>query len=156
MKGSKLKNGYRAAGVMLIAGCMAATLYLSGCSTTAGTEATGKTTWNQEGAPELSKNVIFNNNRLAGNIEIVDMKSFMAGNMMMAQVSIHSRNRDTVPIQYKFAWFDVQGMEIGANSGAWKPYLVYGRETRTIQGVAPDPRAREFKLKIREPDAADN
>ena len=156
MKGFMLKNGCRTAGVMLIAGWMAASLCLNGCSTTAGTEATGKTTWNQEGAPELSKNIIFNNNSLAGNIEIVDMKSFMAGNMMMAQVSIHSRNRDTVPIQYKFAWFDVQGMEIGANTGAWKPYLVYGKETRTIQGVAPDPRAREFKLKIREPDAADN
>jgi len=72
--------------------------------------------------------------------------------MMKAQVSLRSRDRDTVSIQYRFDWFDAQGMEINANTGAWKPLIIYGRESRTIQGVAPDPRAHEFKLKIREPE----
>lgn len=80
------------------------------------------------------------------------MKSTLAGDLMKVQVAIRSKDRDTVQIQYKFDWFDAAGMEIGANQGAWKPFLIYGREARTIQGVAPDPRAREFKLKVREPD----
>jgi len=131
---------------------MAAMLGCAGCSTTAGLEAGGKKSWNQEGAPELSKNVVINNSSLASDLEIVDMKNSMAGNMMKAQVSLRSRDRDTVSIQYRFDWFDAQGMEINANTGAWKPLIIYGRESRTIQGVAPDPRAHEFKLKIREPE----
>lgn len=142
----------RCVAMALLIGCMLTALCSGGCSTTAGIETGGKKSWNQEGAPELNKNVVINNRSLAGDIEIVDLKSAMAGNLMKAQVSLRSKDRDTVPIQYKFDWYDTQGMEIGANTGAWKPFLVNGRETKTIQGVAPDPRAHEFKLKIREPD----
>lgn len=144
-------HGKSAIAAMFV-GCLLAALCSGGCSTTAGIEATGKTVWNQDGAPELNKQVIINNRSLAKDIEVSDMKSALAGDLMRAQVSLRSRDRDTVNIQYRFAWFDPQGMEIGANTGAWKPFIVYGRETRTIQGVAPDPRAREFKLQIREPD----
>jgi uncharacterized protein YcfL len=139
---------YRGAVIIMVI----AALFTGGCSSTAGVEATGKKTWNQEGAPELSKRIVINNRSLASDIEIIDMKSTLAGDLMKVQVAMRSRDRDIVQIQYKFDWFDAEGMEIGANQGAWKPFLIYGRETRTIQGVAPDPRAREFKLKVREPD----
>ncbi len=125
---------------------------LAGCSTTAGIEAAGKTGWNQEGERILNKNVVINNSSLAGEIEVVDMKSALAGDMMKAQVSLRSRDRDTINIQYAFDWLDAQGMAVGGGTTVWKPFIVYGRETRTIQGVAPDPRGREFKLKIRETD----
>ena len=125
---------------------------LAGCSTTAGIEAAGKTGWNQDGERILNKNVVINNSSLAGDIEVVDMKSALAGDMMKAQVSLRSRDRDTINIQYAFDWFDSQGMAVGGSTTVWKPFIVYGRETKTIQGVAPDPRGREFKLKIRETD----
>jgi uncharacterized protein YcfL len=41
-------------------------------------------------------------------------------------------------------------MEINSGAGSWKPLIITGRESKTIQSVAPDPRAKEFKLKIRE------
>lgn len=151
MKNSILKRHRKVSIILLVAGMLAA-LSAGGCSTTSGIEATGKKAWNQEGAPELSKNIVINNSSLAGDVEVVDVKSAMAGNLMKAQVTLRSKDRDTIPIQYKFDWYDAQGMEIVANTGAWKPFLVYGRETKTIQGVAPDPRAHEFKLKIREKD----
>lgn len=123
---------------------------LSGCSTTAGIEATGKAGWNQEGERILGKNVVINNSSLSSDIQIVDMKSALVGDLMKAQVSLRSKDRDTINIQYSFNWFDTQGMAIGSGTTVWKPFIVYGRETRTIQGVAQDPRAREFKLNIRE------
>jgi uncharacterized protein YcfL len=123
---------------------------MAGCSTTAGIEGVGKTDWDQEGARTLTKNVIINNSSLAGDIEILDMKSFMAGDMMKAQVALRSKDRDTLNIQYAFEWYDLNGMVVGGSTTVWKPLLVLGREVRSIQGVAPDPRGREFKLKIRE------
>ena len=127
-----------------------AALGLSGCSTTAGVEAVGKTTWNDEGAKELAKKVVFNSSSLKGDLEIVDMQSAMAGDVMRAQALLRSKDKDTLTFQYKFEWFDANGMELGA--GAWKPLIIYGRETKTLQSAAPDPRAKEFKLKLREPE----
>jgi uncharacterized protein YcfL len=134
-----------------LAAALLAAVAIAGCASTSGFEATGKTTWNDEGARELAKDVIINSRSLAGDIQIMDLQSNRAGDLMRAQVSLRSKDRDTVKAQYRFEWFDLEGMEINANS-AWKPLMLYGRETATVKGVAPDTRAKTFKLKIREPD----
>jgi len=136
-------------------GCLAVATLLSivtlnGCSTTAGVEASGKTAWNDEGARELSKKVVFESSSLAGDLKVVDMQSVLAGNMMRAQATLKSKDGDTLSFQYRFDWYEANGMEINSGAGSWKPLLLTGRETKTVQSVAPDPRAKEFKLKIRE------
>jgi len=141
------KTGYA---VTIAAAALLASVGLSGCSTTAGVEATGKTVWNDEGARELSKKVVFNSSNLEGDLQIVSMQSALAGNIMRAQATLKSKDRETLSFQYRFDWYDASGMEINSGAGSWKPLLITGREAKTIQGVAPDPRAKEFKLKIRE------
>lgn len=123
---------------------------LSGCATTAGIEGSAATTWGPDGERQTSKFVVINNEKLAKGIQIVDMKSGFAGDLMKANVTLVSKNTDTLSFQYKFAWFDLQGMEINPDAGAWKPLILYGNETKTIQGVAPNPTAREYKIKIRD------
>ena len=144
------KRNFIAGGLTAVA--MIASLGLAGCSTTAGVETSGKTSWDEQGARTLEKNVLFNNSGLKGDIQIVDVKSALAGDMMRAQVTLRSKDRDTLPFQYRFEWYDAGGMEINSGAGSWKPLILYGRESKTVQSVAPDPRAKEFKLKIREPD----
>ena len=141
---------YRAAAVVGFG--LLSLLCAGGCSTTAGLEASGKTTWSDEGARELSKKVVFNSIALSSDVKVVDIKSERSGDLMRAQVTLASKDRDTVSLQYRFAWFDAGGMEINAASGSWKPLILYGKETRSVQGVAPDPRAKEFMLKLREAD----
>jgi uncharacterized protein YcfL len=136
----------------IAAAALIASLGLAGCSTTAGVETTGKMTWDEQGARSLEKNVVFNNSGLKGDIQIVDVKSAMAGDIMRAQATLRSKDRDTLPFQYRFDWYDASGLEINSGAGSWKPLILYGRESKTIQAVAPDPRAKEFKLKIRDPD----
>ena len=144
------KRNFIAGGLTAVA--MIASLGLAGCSSTAGVETSGKTSWDEQGARTLEKNVLFNNSGLKGDIQIVDVKSALAGDMMRAQVTLRSKDRDTLPFQYRFEWYDAGGMEINSGAGSWKPLILYGRESKTVQSVAPDPRAKEFKLKIREPD----
>ncbi|GAC1471970.1 MAG: hypothetical protein PVSMB11_07640 [Desulfuromonadaceae bacterium] len=136
----------------ITAAALIASLGLVGCSTTAGVEASGKVSWDEQGARILEKNVVFNNNGLKGDIQIVDIKSAMAGDILRAQATLRSKDKDTLPFQYRFEWYDAGGLEINSGAGSWKPLILNGRETKTIQGVAPDPRAKEFKLKIREQD----
>lgn len=119
---------------------------LTGCRATSGIEASGKV--DEAG---FEKKIVINNRGLSKEIEITDIKSTFVGDIMKVQVSLHSKDRDTVPVQYRFDWFDAQGFDLNANQ-AWKPFLIYGKEVKVIQGVAPDQRAKEFKLKLRDPD----
>ena len=146
----KQKRNFIVGGITVAA--LIASLGLVGCSTTAGVEATGKVSWDEQGARTLEKNVLFNNSGLKGDIQIVDIKSVMAGDILRAQATLRSKDKDTLPFQYRFEWYDAGGLEINSGAGSWKPLILNGRETKTVQGVAPDPRAKEFKLKIREPD----
>lgn len=127
-------------------------LGLGGCSTTGGVEATGKTGWDDQGARSLETNIVFSSSGLKGDVNIVDLKSTLAGDIMRAQVLLRSKDNDTLQLQYRFEWYDAGGTEINSGSGSWKPLILNGRETKTVQGVAPDPRAKEFKLKLREQD----
>jgi len=43
-------------------------------------------------------------------------------------------------------------MEVDSARSAWIPIYLNGRETKTIQGLAPNPSAKTFKIKIRESD----
>jgi uncharacterized protein YcfL len=146
----KLKRNFIVGGIT--AAALIASLGLVGCSTTAGVETTGKVSWDEQGARTLEKNVVFNNSGLKGDIQIVDIKSAMAGDILRAQATLRSKDKDTLTFQYRFEWYDAGGLEINSGAGSWKPLILNGRETKTVQGVAPDPRAKEFKLKIREPD----
>jgi len=144
----KLKRNFIVGGVT--AAALMASLVLPGCSTTAGVETTGKTTWDEQGARTLEKKVLFNNSGLKGELQIVDIRTVQAGDIMRAQVTLRSKENDTLQFQYRFDWYDAGGLEINSGSGSWKPVILGGRETKTLQSVAPDPRAKEFKLKIRE------
>ncbi len=146
----KQKRNFIVGGIS--AAALIASLGLVGCSTTAGVVATGKVSWDEQGARTLEKNVLFSDSGLKGDIQIVDVKSAMAGDIMRAQATLRSKDKDTLPFQYRFEWYDAGGLEINSGAGSWKPLILYGRENKTVQGVAPDPRAKEFKLKIREPD----
>ena len=126
-------------------------LILSGCAATSGIEATGKTTWNEEGARELSKRVVINNGSLASDIEVADITSSQVGDLMRAQVMLRSRDSGTLQFQYKFDWYDIQGLDVVDNA-PWQPVILYGKETKTIHGLGPNPRAREFKLKLKGTD----
>jgi len=128
-------------------------LLMSGCATTSGIEASG-TVLTDNNPSGLYTSIVINNSSLAGDLDISGMKSENSGDLLRIQVSLRSKNRDSVAVQYKFNWFDVKGFEINANP-AWTPLLVYGKETVTIQGVAPDQRAKEFKLKIRAKDESE-
>ena len=136
----------------LAAALLCTSLGLAGCSTTAGLEATGKMSRDEQGGGEFEKNVVFNNSGLKGEVQIVDIKSALAGDIMRVQATLRSKGKDTLAFQYRFDWYDAGGFEINSGAGSWKPVILTGRETKTIQGVAPDSGAREFKLKLREPD----
>ena len=70
--------------------------------------------------------------------------------MMRVNVRLSSRLNRTFTAQSKFAWFDDEGMEIDPEGDPWRPLVLQGKETKTIQGVAPNANATSFRLRVRE------
>lgn len=103
----------------------------------------------QEAEIPIYKRVVVNNTSLGRDIVVTDTRVAQAGDILQAGVTIVSQTGSTLPLQYKFVWIDAKGFEINPDSGTWKPLTLYGKETRQIQGVAPNPAAIEFMLKIR-------
>lgn len=133
---------------LLIVGMVA----LSGCSATSGAEGRAKVGWTDDGAPLLNTKVVYNSSNLSRKVAIEEMTSSKAGDMLLAQVTMRSKAGDTLNLQYKFEWFDLNGLALSAASATWKPLIVYGKESKTIQGLAPDPRGRDYKLLLRDAD----
>ena len=69
--------------------------------------------------------------------------------LMKANVKLTSRMNKTYTAQSKFAWFDEDGVEIDPDGDPWRPLVLHGKETKTIQRVAPTAGAASFKLRIR-------
>lgn len=132
-----------------------AMLYASGCSSTAGIEATVDRSTGH-------KQVVFRDKALAKRIKIENLNSGVTGGLLRASVTVRNTFRNmprpigylyptykTLEFQYKFSWFDENGFEIDPDSDAWTPVTIHGQESKTLQGVAPNPSARMFKILIR-------
>ena len=125
---------------------------LAGCSATSGAEGRAKVGWTDDGAPMLNTKVVYNSSSLSRKVAIEEMTSSKAGDMLLAQVTMRSKAGETINLQYKFEWFDLNGLALNAASATWNPLVIYGKESKTIQGLAPDPRGRDYKLLLRDAD----
>ena len=122
---------------------------LSGCSSTSGIQGSSAIMDDSSGDIQHSEYVIVNNPKVARGLQIVDMATKRIGNMLSANITLVSKYSDTQQYQYKFAWFDADGLEIDPAGDVWIPFIMYGNETKTIQGVSPNPSARQFKVNLR-------
>ncbi len=113
----------------------------SACSSTAGVE--GRKS-------EYAEQLRVNNPWLKPYLEIASLKQVMVGGVLKANVTLFSDNSDSMKLQYKFSWYDENGMIIERDGEPWKSFDIYGKETKDIVGVAPNVYAKEFKVVIRE------
>ena len=90
------------------------------------------------------------NAKLARQLHVDDLVVGQTKNgLMKAGVKLTSRQNKSIVAQSKFAWFDADGNEIDPDTDPWRPLVIHGKETRTVQGVAPTAAAASFKLRVR-------
>ena len=121
---------------------------LNGCARTSGIAGSATVVKGSEGYIQESR-VMVDNDSLARAIKITDLKSTFAGDLLKANVMLHSKRTDTLALQYKFRWYNAQGIEVEPESSPWQPIVIYGREDKSVQAVAPNPSVKEFKIEIR-------
>jgi uncharacterized protein YcfL len=104
-----------------------------------------------DGEGNLQEVLQVDNAKVAKSLVVEDLKVGQTKNgLMKANVKLTSRMNRTYTAQSKFAWFDEDGVEIDPDGDPWRPLVLQGKETKTVQGVAPTAGAVSFKLRVRE------
>ena len=131
-----------------ILGAALAAALAAGCASpnTAGITVGAET----DAAGNLQQLLQVDNAKLARQLHVEDQVVGQTKNgLMKASVKLTSALNKDVVAQSKFAWFDADGAEIDADTDPWRPLVLHGKETRTIQGVAPTAAAVSYKLRVR-------
>jgi uncharacterized protein YcfL len=74
-----------------------------------------------------------------------------AGGLMRVQVELQNRTRSFRRFNYRFEWFNENGIQVNSPQSSYLPRQVEGGESIFISGVAPAPNAKDFRLKLIEP-----
>jgi uncharacterized protein YcfL len=127
-------------------------LLSSGCFGTSGTEASAVAVTGPQGETSYSTFINASNPRLARRIAVTQVDQIDIGGLTKGAVTLQSRTSDTEALQYRWVWFDSRGFEVNSSAQAWQPLLVYGKQTASVQGLAPNPAAKSFKLHLRYQD----
>lgn len=117
-------------------------LALAGCSkNTSGLNVDGE-----------SQRVLFSDNVLGGRLTIEDISTIDVDGHARGVVRLVSNYNGDQHIQYRFYWFDENGLEVNTRLAPWKKTIVRGMETISISEVSVNPNGKQFKVQIRESD----
>ena len=98
---------------------------------------------------QIESRIIINNPFLASRLKIKDLRATFSGDLLVAHIAVTSTHNSALDVQYKFRWYDSQGLEVGPDALPWQPLIIYGGENKSLQAVAPNPSIKEFKIEIR-------
>lgn len=77
-------------------------------------------------------------------------ESVAPGDLLKIQVTLHNNRSRSKRIAYKFEWFDLDGMMVDTVMSTWQVKTIQGGEDLTLTGIAPNNRAKDFRIKIQE------
>jgi len=98
--------------------------------------------------PVADKRIVFDQ-QLADIATVTGVRQAMvSGDMLKIQVDITNLKTNPTSFNYKFEWYDPQGMIIETPLSTWQSQTIEGRETVSLTGVAPTPTAKDFILKL--------
>lgn len=67
---------------------------------------------------------------------------------LKVQVELQNTTRSLQHVNYRFEWFNLQGMEVTANASAFIPKQLEGGESIYVSAMAPSTVAKDFRLKL--------
>ena len=125
---------------------------LAGCASDKGPVATIEGQENAGlGGYDIAERMIAENDKtFLKQLKIVGKNvSKTAGGLLEVQVRLQNVAKDTLTVEYCFAWTDERKMEMQTPSSRWLIRLVAPGDTVFLSGVAPGPKAKDFYIKLR-------
>lgn len=99
-----------------------------------------------------SQTVIFGDNVLAGRLKIDDISTTEVDGRARGVVRLVSQYTGDQHVQYRFYWYDDQGLEVNNKLSPWRQAIIRGTEEISISEVSINPNGAQFRVQIRQLD----
>lgn len=70
------------------------------------------------------------------------------GEFLKVQVEVLNTTHSLKSFNYRFEWFDANGMQVNTSASTYLPRQIEGKESLFLSAMAPTPTARDFRLKL--------
>ncbi|WP_047046411.1 YcfL family protein [Vibrio mexicanus] len=97
-----------------------------------------------------TQNVWFADNVLASRLIIDDIATTEVDGYARGVVRLTSNYNGDQNVQYRFYWYDEEGLEVNTKLAPWKPAIIRGHESIAISEVSVNPNGKNFRVQIRE------
>lgn len=90
-----------------------------------------------DGDVAVDASLATDNSGVARHVALVGVTTHLMDNgMLRVQARLSSNDHRDYTVQYKFRWYDANGMEMGGSS-PWLPITIHGGELVQPEGVSP-------------------
>lgn len=97
-----------------------------------------------------TQTVHFGDSALDDRFHVVDISTQQRHGHTQGAVQLESQYSGDQAIQYRFSWYDNNGVEVNLQRGAWQQMVVRGLETVTLSAMSINPNGTQFQVQIRE------
>ena len=73
------------------------------------------------------------------------------GEFLKVQVEVLNTTHSLKSFNYRFEWFDANGMQVNTSASTYLPRQIEGKESLFLSAMSPTPTARDFRVKLIEP-----
>ena len=88
-------------------------------------------------------------------LKVSEMRVAKRDGLLAVQVEVSNTDASNQQLYYRFKWLDESGFSVWGEE-AWKPVLIYGKQKKMINVVAPTPRASDFRMEVQSPNNSTN
>lgn len=81
-------------------------------------------------------------------VSVVKVVDGTTEGMMRVGVEVQNRRMSTFRFNYRFDWFDAQGLPVTTPASTMVSQQIEGGQAMTLTSVAPHPGAKDFRLSI--------
>ena len=96
-----------------------------------------------------NQNVVLSDSLLSEELKLGNAKSIQENGRLIANVLVTNTTNNTQRLQYRYYWYDEQGLELNSDQAPWQQFILYGGEEKVLRGVAVDKGAENFRVFIR-------
>ncbi|PQJ67236.1 hypothetical protein BTO08_07380 [Photobacterium angustum] len=96
-----------------------------------------------------NQNVVIGNAVLARSLVFKDAHITKVNGLMQASVEAINKVNTDLNLQYRFYWYDGQGLEISGSAAPWHSFALAGNGKVILQGVADKAEATQYRIYVR-------
>ncbi|EAS64248.1 YcfL family protein [Photobacterium angustum] len=96
-----------------------------------------------------NQNVVIGNSVLARSLVFKDAHITKVNGLMQASVEAINKVNTDLNLQYRFYWYDGQGLEISGSAAPWYSVALAGNGKVILKGVADKVEATQYRIYVR-------